>query len=31
MCADCHKAVKKNNPHVGVPLACWRCHVRQKK
>jgi len=31
MCIDCHKAIKTNNPHVRVPLACWRCHIRKKK
>jgi hypothetical protein len=31
MCIDCHKEIKTNNPHVRVPLACWRCHIRKKK
>lgn len=33
MCIDCHKKVKKNNSNVNVkvPLACWQCHIRQKK
>lgn len=30
MCVDCHKEIKANNPGVKVPLACWRCHIREK-
>ena len=30
MCIDCHKQIKTSNPHVGLPVACWRCHIRKK-
>jgi hypothetical protein len=30
MCIDCHKEIKTNDPQAKVPLACWRCHIREK-
>ena len=30
MCIDCHKEIKEHNPDLRVPLACWRCHIREK-
>jgi len=31
MCVECHKEVKANNSYSTVPVACWRCHNREKK
>ena len=31
MCIECHKEVKANNSYSTVPVACWRCHNREKK
>jgi hypothetical protein len=31
MCVECHKEIKANSSYSGVPVACWRCHVREKK
>jgi endogenous inhibitor of DNA gyrase (YacG/DUF329 family) len=31
MCVECHKEIKANNSSPTVPVACWRCHNREKK
>ena len=31
MCVDCHKEIKVDNSYSTVPVACWRCHIREKK
>ena len=31
MCVGCHKELKAHDPYSGVPVACWRCHVRERK
>ena len=31
MCVECHKEIKANNSYSTVPVACWRCHKRDKK
>ncbi len=30
-CINCHKEIKEHNRFVSPPVACWRCHVREKK
>ena len=30
MCVECHKEIKANNSYSTVPVACWRCHNREK-
>jgi hypothetical protein len=30
-CINCHKAVKRSGNPSTAPVACWQCHVREKK
>jgi hypothetical protein len=31
ICVECHKEVKASTSYSTVPVACWRCHIREKK